>query len=100
MAESRFYDPKPNPSAVVTAGKARFTVLTDHIIRMEWGNTVDAPTFGVLNRNLPLPKFTTSKNQSGWTVIKTQALTVRVSVRNILLCSYYEVHVDHVVLIY
>ena len=70
------YDPKPNPNAVVTAGKARFTVLTDHIIRMEWGNTVDAPTFGILNRNLPVPQFTSGKDPSGWTFIKTKSLSV------------------------
>jgi len=31
-------DPRPNPSAVVLAdgGRARFTVLTDALVRMEW----------------------------------------------------------------
>ena len=73
-------DPLPNPSAVVTAGKARFTVLTDRLVRMEWGQTVDAATFTFINRNLPAPKYqhTTDTNPKGenWTVITTESLKV------------------------
>ena len=68
-------DPSPNPQAVVQAGKARFTVLTEHLIRMEWGGTNDAATFAFVNRNLPAPKFTTNKD-GNWTVIKTSAVEV------------------------
>ena len=71
------YNPKPNPSAVVNAGNARFTVLTDHIIRMEYGKEIDAATFGVVNRYLPVPNFKVQKDSEGWTVIITDALTVR-----------------------
>ena len=69
------YDPSPNPSSVVKAGKARFTVLTDRIVRMEWGAEVDAATFGILNRNLPSPSFQHSV-QSGVLTITTQSLKV------------------------
>ena len=70
------YDPKPNPDSVVKVGQARFTVLTSHLIRMEWGETNDAATFAFINRNLPAPHFSTSKD-GDWTVIQTTAVTVR-----------------------
>ena len=70
------YDPKPNPGSVVKVGQARFTVLTSHLIRMEWGETNDAATFAFINRNLPTPHFSTSKD-GDWTVIQTTAVTVR-----------------------
>ena len=69
------YDPSPNPKSVVKAGKARFTVLTDRIVRMEWGVQVDAATWGVLNRNLPVPSFQHSVER-GVLTITTQALKV------------------------
>ena len=69
------YDPSPNPKAVVQVGKARFTVLTDHLVRMEWGGANDAATLAFVNRNLPTPKFTTSKD-GNWTIIQTSAVTV------------------------
>jgi hypothetical protein len=71
------YDPSPNPEAVVQVGKARFTVLTDHLVRMEWGGANDAATLAFVNRNLPTPKFTTSKD-GNWTIIKTSAVEVLV----------------------
>ena len=69
------YDPSPNPKAVVQVGKARFTVLTEHLVRMEWGGANDAATLAFVNRNLPTPKFTTSKD-GNWTVIQTTAVMV------------------------
>ena len=69
------YDPSPNPQAVVQAGKARFTILTEHLVRMEWGGANDAATFAFVNRNVPTPKFTTSKD-GNWTVIQTSAVEV------------------------
>ena len=73
-------DPRPNPSAVVTAGKARLTVLTDRLVRMEWGQTVDAATFTFINRNLPAPKYqhTTETDTKGenLTLITTESLKV------------------------
>ena len=72
------YDPSPNPKAVVQVGKARFTVLTDHLVRMEWGGANDAATLAFVNRNLPTPKFTTSKD-GNWTIIQTSAVKVKQS---------------------
>ena len=69
------HDPGPNPEAVVQVGKARFTVLTEHLVRMEWGGANDAATFAFVNRNLPTPNFTTTKD-GNWTVIQTSAVMV------------------------
>ena len=69
------YDPKPNPGSVVRVGQARFTVLTSHLIRLEWGDTNDAATFSFINRNLPTPQFNTSKD-GDWAIIQTSAVTV------------------------
>ena len=74
------FDPKPNPAAVVQVGKARFTVLTEWLIRMEWGQAVDAATFTFINRNLPTPKYnhTTVPDTVGknWTIISTDSVQV------------------------
>ncbi|CAE8646369.1 unnamed protein product [Polarella glacialis] len=53
-------DPVADPKAVVVEGKARFTVLTDRLIRCEFvdsGGFVDEPTYAVVNRRLPVPDF-------------------------------------------
>ena len=60
------YNPVANASAVVTSpdGMARFTVLTPRLIRMEYAATAgvfeDASTIAMLNRNTPVPAFTSS----------------------------------------
>jgi alpha-glucosidase (family GH31 glycosyl hydrolase) len=54
------YDPVADPRAVVTAGHARFTILTPQLIRMEWaadGKFEDHASLVFLNRRLPVPKF-------------------------------------------
>lgn len=60
------YNPVANPSAVVTSGNARFTVLTDRVVRMEYagsnGQFNDAATLAVLNRALSVPRFTQNTN--------------------------------------
>ena len=74
------YDPKPNPESVVTVGgQARFTVLTERLIRMEWGGTNDAATFSFVNRNLPTPQFSVSKEDDR-VVIQTPFLKVHARV--------------------
>ena len=75
LSSATGYDPSPNPEAVVQVGKARFTVLTEHLVRMEWGGANDAATFAFVNRNLSTPKFTTNKD-GNWTVIQTSAVMV------------------------
>ena len=62
-------DPIADPAAVVRAGHARFTVLTQELIRMEWAaddRFEDHSSFIFLNRKLPVPQFT--KKLSGNTV--------------------------------
>jgi hypothetical protein len=70
------YNGTAHKAAVVVSGAARFTVLTDRIIRIEydvnkrWENRA---SLAFLNRNLPVPKFT-STVQSGVLLITTNAL--------------------------
>lgn len=72
------FAPKADTKAVVVCGNARFTVLTDRLIRMEWaenGEFEDNATLGIVNRNLPVPAFKTVRSGKGVT-IKTSALTL------------------------
>ena len=85
------YDPVADPSAVVTSGQFRATVLTDNLVRFEWSDgqgraeSGGAPSFedrattAFLNRKLPVPKFTQA-TQNGVLVIETQALTIKYTV--------------------
>lgn len=69
-------NPKASEKAEVVVGNARFTVLTDRLIRMEWsedGKFEDRASFAIINRNLEVPAFTVKK-QAGKTVIKTSAV--------------------------
>lgn len=59
-------NPVAAPEAVVTVGNARFTVLTPEMIRIEYSPTArfeDNATFAVVNRNLPVPTFTTREDE-------------------------------------
>ncbi|GAB5364271.1 hypothetical protein AAMO2058_000955500 [Amorphochlora amoebiformis] len=70
------YDSSPSPSAVILSGCARFTVLTPHVIRMEFSTSrsfENRPTLAVVNRRLPVPTYTTNENASAL-VIETSAL--------------------------
>ena len=81
MAQAE-YNPQPNPNAVVQEGKARFTVLTPEMIRIQYSDRQlfeDRATFAVVNRNLPVPKFTTEK-KDGFLYIKTEALSLKYKV--------------------
>lgn len=73
--------PLADPDAQVIAGNARFTVLTDRLIRMEWspdGSFEDNASLAIVNRKLPVPEFRTSR--SGDAVrIRTSALTLNYS---------------------
>ena len=74
------YNPVADPCAIVTAGNARFTILTPQLIRMEWAadsKFEDHASLVFLNRNLPVPEFTREKAPSGGCmVIKTSLLTL------------------------
>jgi Glycosyl hydrolases family 31/Domain of unknown function (DUF5110) len=73
-------DPVADPGAVVVMGKARFTVLTPQLIRMEWasdGKFEDHASFVFLNRKLPLVPFDRAESEHGRKlVLKTSALTL------------------------
>jgi hypothetical protein len=59
--------------ATVTAGAARFEVLGDGLIRMEYapdGDFENLPTVNVLNRRFPVPAYRTDV-RNGWLTIAT-----------------------------
>ena len=65
-------------SHTVTIGSARFEVLTPTLIRVEYATDKkfeDRPTQTALNRNEPVPHFTT-KNSAGILTITTDKLTL------------------------
>jgi len=74
--ELQNYDPIADASAVVTSGKARFTVLTPQLLRIEWassGKFEDRATLAFVNRKLPVPKFTQTTSD-GLLTIQTSAV--------------------------
>eukprot|EP01116_Phalansterium_solitarium_P007898 TRINITY_DN2091_c0_g1_i4.p1 TRINITY_DN2091_c0_g1~~TRINITY_DN2091_c0_g1_i4.p1 ORF type:complete len:820 (+),score=372.39 TRINITY_DN2091_c0_g1_i4:134-2593(+) len=78
------YNPLPNPEAVVmpSTKTARFTVLTDRLIRMEYSNVgsfEDRATLAVMQRNLPAPAFTQSES-GGVLTITTDAVKLTYTV--------------------
>jgi alpha-glucosidase len=71
------YQPVGDPMAEVIAGRARFTVLTPQLIRMEWAADStfdDHASLVFLNRKLPVPKFTATKPDNGGVDIDTGSL--------------------------
>lgn len=67
--------PEDNPvadaRATVTCGNARFTVLTDRLIRMEHspdGVFEDRASFVFVNRRLPVPAFKVARTDAGCTI--------------------------------
>jgi alpha-glucosidase (family GH31 glycosyl hydrolase) len=71
--------PLANPKAVVEAGQARFTVLTPRLFRLEWTSSkpfMDKPTLMVINRDLPVPRFT-AKTENAELIIRTDELELR-----------------------
>ena len=52
-------NPMAHPDAVVRSGKARFTVLTPEMIRIQYSDRAlfeDRATFAIVNRRLPVPE--------------------------------------------
>ncbi|HRG89260.1 MAG TPA: glycoside hydrolase family 31 protein, partial [Chitinophagales bacterium] len=78
MGNAQTYNPVANPKAVITAGNARFTVLTERLIRMEYSpdsTFTDEATITFVNRNLTVPDFE-QKTENGLLVIKTASLQI------------------------
>ena len=73
------YNPVADPEAVVTSGRARFTVLTPRMIRVQYSSKElfeDRATFAVINRHLPVPEFST-REENGFLYIETGQLSLK-----------------------
>ena len=71
-------NPKAPEQATVVCGNARFTVLTDRLVRMEWsedGAFEDRASLAIINRELPVPQYDVRRKDSG-VQIRTAALTL------------------------
>ena len=74
------YNPVANPAAVVTSpdNMARFTVLTDRLIRMEYAKTPgvfeDHSTIAIMNRALTPPQFSSSVTDGILTIKTSQVM--------------------------
>lgn len=71
-------NPIANKEATVISGPARFTVLTNKIIRLEWqedGNFQDQASFVFINRNLPVPHYELQETNDS-IIIKTDKLQI------------------------
>ncbi|MFG1646671.1 TIM-barrel domain-containing protein [Amycolatopsis sp. NPDC049252] len=67
----------------VTAGDARFQVLSPTLIRTEYaadGKFLDSPTYTAIGRDGFAPTSFTSSTSGGWLTIKTSAVTLRYQV--------------------
>ena len=70
-ADAKGFYPEASKDAQVVCGKARFTVLTPRLIRMEWSaDSVfeDRATLGIVNRNLDVPQFDVKRSKSKVTI--------------------------------
>ena len=79
QSDSNVNDPNADPRAMVVVGKARFTVLTPEMIRLEWaadGKFEDHASFAFLNRRLPVPRFRRTFGRKEEGTIRTSALTL------------------------
>ena len=68
-----------NTTSTVIHGNARFSMLTPHIIRLEYDSTrnfVDDPSFVVVNRKLPAISYKKSV-RGKWFIIKTAQMELR-----------------------
>ena len=73
------WNPQAGDEAMVTNGRMRFTVLTSRMIRIQYsssGKFEDRATFAVVNRRLPVPRFST-QTEGGYLVLETDDLTLR-----------------------
>ena len=79
-------NPMAHPDAVVRSGKARFTVLTPEMIRIQYSDRAlfeDRATFAIVNRRLPVPEFSTEE-KDGYLEIKTSALTIKYKIGGVI----------------
>ena len=79
-------NPIAHPDAVVISGKARFTVLTPEMIRIQYSDRSlfeDRATFAIVNRRLPVPDYT-AVEKDGYLEIKTSALTLKYKIGGVI----------------
>ncbi|MFH1417520.1 MAG: TIM-barrel domain-containing protein [Planctomycetota bacterium] len=79
LAGAEQHDPSPGPKAIVTLDKARFTVLTPALIRIEWspnGAFEDRASLAFINRHLAVPEFDVDRKDDAL-VIRTDDLLLR-----------------------
>jgi hypothetical protein len=72
-------DPTPNPASVVVVGNARFTVLTERLLRLEWAEGArfeDRETLAFAHRHLPAPAFNSSRPSPATLAIDTAYLSL------------------------
>lgn len=78
-AQNAVTDISKGITSIVVEGNARFSILTPHIIRLEYDSTskfVDDPSFVTINRNLPTVPYKKTI-QGKWLVIKTNQIELR-----------------------
>lgn len=76
VGSAQVYHPVALPAAVVTNGRARFTVLTGGLIRMEYASDsvfTDQASLTFVNRELPVPVYQI-RHQDGKLLIETSLL--------------------------
>jgi hypothetical protein len=64
-------NPIAHPDSIVVSGRARFTVLTSRLLRLEWSETgqfEDRGTYAFPTRYAPTPPFTTQKAENALTI--------------------------------
>jgi len=72
-------NPVADPHAIIIEDKARFTILTSRLIRLEWienGIFQDYSSFVFINRLLPVPHYNI-EDRDGWLEIHTEHLFLR-----------------------
>eukprot|EP01104_Vermistella_antarctica_P006882 TRINITY_DN1757_c0_g1_i1.p1 TRINITY_DN1757_c0_g1~~TRINITY_DN1757_c0_g1_i1.p1 ORF type:complete len:948 (-),score=252.28 TRINITY_DN1757_c0_g1_i1:465-3308(-) len=73
------YNPIGNSGAIIVSGNARFTVLTDRLIRYEYSlasppSFEDRQTLAIINRNFTVPNFQVANTTTGWLTITTDEI--------------------------
>lgn len=73
------FHPRADPAATITVDRARFTVLTPALIRLEWApdrNFEDRASYAFIHRRQPPPEIRKSI-EDGWLILQTRDLTLR-----------------------
>ena len=82
LANAAAYDPTADPAAIVQLGSLRVTVLTSQLLRFELASAAnesvfdDRATLAVVNRRLPVPRFSVTQLNTSTVQLKTDDVTV------------------------